>query len=110
MKPAFIVDLLDEVGKVLGNILEGFERHRIDRLDPQRFHEALGFGVVVGVAPASHRADQAVGDQCVAVELGSILRAAIGGPYPAVVCVGPWPAQARLGRSSASAWRQRSHD
>ena len=49
MEPALIVDLLDEVGKVLGDILESFERHRIDCLDLQCFHEALGLGVVVRV-------------------------------------------------------------
>ncbi|WOS67253.1 hypothetical protein SFGR64A_30485 (plasmid) [Sinorhizobium fredii GR64] len=73
MEPALVVDLLDEVGKVFGDVLEGFECHQIDRLDLQRFHEALGLGVVIRVSPATHRADQAVGGQCLAVELGSIL-------------------------------------
>ncbi|MET4690227.1 hypothetical protein ABIE76_001244 [Sinorhizobium fredii] len=30
MEPAFVADLFDEVGKVFGDVLEGFEGHRID--------------------------------------------------------------------------------
>jgi hypothetical protein len=33
MEPAFVVDLLDEVGKMFSDVLEGFERHRIDGLN-----------------------------------------------------------------------------
>lgn len=56
MEPALVVDLLDEVGKVFGDILERLEGHGIDTLDLQCLHEALG--VVVGIAPAAHRTDQ----------------------------------------------------
>ena len=78
MEPALVVDHLDEVGKVLGDVLESFECHRVDRLDLQRFHEAFSLGIIVRIAAATHRTDQAVGGQCVAVELGSVLRAAVG--------------------------------
>jgi len=40
MKPAIVVDLLDEAGKVFCDVLEGFEDHRVDRLDLQRLDEA----------------------------------------------------------------------
>src|SRR5690606_8483520 len=78
MKPAFVVDLLDEAGKMFDNVLECFEGHRIDRFDLQRFHEALGFCVVVRIASATHRADQTLGVKKLSVEFGRILRAAIG--------------------------------
>ena len=76
--PAPVVDLLDEVGKVLGYVVESLEGHRIDRFDLQRLHEALGFGVVIRIASAAHRADQIVVDQKLPAALGGILRAAIG--------------------------------
>lgn len=60
MEPAFVVDLLDEAGKVINDVVEGFEGHRVDRLDLQRLHEALRLGVVVKIASAAHRARQAV--------------------------------------------------
>jgi len=61
-----------------GDIVEGFERHRVDRLDLQGFHQAFGLGIVVRIAFAPHRTDQAVGAQCFAIDFGGILRAAIG--------------------------------
>ena len=78
MEPAFVVDLLEELRKVFDNILEGFENHRMDRLDLQRLHEALRLGVVIRVASAAHRADQAMVGKELPVDLGGILRAAIG--------------------------------
>ncbi|WP_167514817.1 hypothetical protein [Mesorhizobium intechi] len=36
MEPAFVLDLLDEAGKVINDVVEGFEGHRVDRLDLQR--------------------------------------------------------------------------
>lgn len=73
MEPALVVDLFDEVGKVFSDVLEGLEGHRIDRLDLQRFHEAFGLGIIVRIAAAAHRTDQAIGGQCLAVDLGSVL-------------------------------------
>jgi hypothetical protein len=35
MKPAIVVDLLAEAGKLFCDVLEGFEDHRVDRLDLQ---------------------------------------------------------------------------
>jgi hypothetical protein len=78
MKPAFVVDLLDEVGKVLGDVFEAFEGHRVDGFDLEGFHEAFRHGVVIRIASTSHRADQLPGLQPFAIRLGSILRAAIG--------------------------------
>jgi hypothetical protein len=71
--PALVVDLLDEVGKVLDDVLEAFEGHRVDGFDLQGFHEAFRPGVIIGVASASHRADQLSGLQRLAVRLGSVL-------------------------------------
>jgi hypothetical protein len=46
MQTAMIVHVVDEAGKLLGNIVERLERHRIDRLHLERLHEALRLGVV----------------------------------------------------------------
>src|SRR4051794_21704771 len=73
MESAGVVDLLNEVGKVFSNVLEVLESHRVNRLDLQRLHEALGLGIVVWISPAAHRADQAMGFQRVAIDLGSVL-------------------------------------
>lgn len=34
------------------NVVLGFERHRINRFDLQRFHEAFGLGIVIWIASA----------------------------------------------------------
>jgi len=60
MEPALIVDAVDEVRKVFGNVGESLERHWIDGLDLQGLHEALGLGIVVGIAPPAHRADEPI--------------------------------------------------
>src|SRR4051794_39068979 len=50
VEPARVVDLLDEAGKVVGNVVEGLECHWVDGFDLEHLHEALGLGVVVWVA------------------------------------------------------------
>jgi hypothetical protein len=73
MEPAVVVDILDEVGKVFSDIVEGFENDRVNSFDLQRLHEALGLGVVVGIASAAHRADQTLINKKLPVDLGGIL-------------------------------------
>jgi hypothetical protein len=46
LKPAIVVDLLDEAGKVFCDFLEGFEDHRVDRLDLQRLVKLILAGEV----------------------------------------------------------------
>ena len=58
MKPANVVNVVNEAWKISGYILEGFVIHQIDGLDLQRLHEALGLGIVVGVPTPIHRADE----------------------------------------------------
>ena len=77
MEPPFVVDLVDEAGKVCGDIVEGVVFGDVDRLDLERFHEAFGLGVVVGISAPAHRADEAVGLEQGAVRLGGVLRAPI---------------------------------
>ena len=73
MKPAAVVDYVDETRKVLDDIGEGFEGHRIDGLYFECLHEAFRFGVVVRITAAAHRADEALHHQSIAIELGSVL-------------------------------------
>lgn len=54
VEPALVVDLLDEVRKVVGNILEAVEGHGVDCFDLQGFHEALGLGVIIRISPPAH--------------------------------------------------------
>ncbi len=49
MKPASVVDLLDEVRKMPDDIVEGFERHRVDRLHLQGFQQAFGLALSYGL-------------------------------------------------------------
>ena len=77
MQSASVVDLIDEAGKVGGDIFEGLIIHQIDGLDLERLHEALSLGVVVGIAASTHGTDQTMVGEDIAVDLGSVLRAAI---------------------------------
>lgn len=45
---------------MFGNVVEGFERHRVDCFDLQCLHKALSLGIIVRIASAPHGADQAV--------------------------------------------------
>jgi hypothetical protein len=63
-------------GKLLDDVLEGFESHWIDSLGLQRLHEALGLCVVVGIASAPHGAEQTMVGKELPIDLGGILRAA----------------------------------
>ena len=78
MKPPAVIDLVDKAWKVLGHILKGLVGHRVDRLHFERLHEALRLGVVVRIAAPAHRADQTIGIQDLAIDLGCILRSAVG--------------------------------
>jgi len=57
MQAALIVNVVDEPGKLLGDVVEGLGCHRIDRLDFECLHEALRLGVIVRVSAPAHRAD-----------------------------------------------------
>jgi hypothetical protein len=80
VESAAVVDLIDEVQKVGGHALEGFVIHQIDRLDFKRLHEALGLGIVIGIATSARGADETMFDQQAAIGLGGVLRTAIR-PY-----------------------------
>ena len=72
MQAAVVVDLIDEVGKVCGDILEGLVGHWIDGLDLERLHKALGLGVVKWIAAAAHRPDEAVLGEGLPIETGRV--------------------------------------
>ena len=54
MQSACIVNVIDEVGQVCRNIVEGLEFGDVDRFHFQGFHEALGLRIVIGVSSAAH--------------------------------------------------------
>ena len=55
-----VIDLLDKAGNVGSDIVESLLGHQVNGLDLQCLHEALGLGIVVGIAAAPHRTDQAM--------------------------------------------------
>ena len=55
VEPPCVVDLVDEAGKIGGDILESIVVHQVDGFDLQRLHEALGLGVMGWTPPV--RAD-----------------------------------------------------
>ena len=77
MKPAAVVDLVDEAWKAFCDVADGFVGHWVDRFDLQRLHEALRFGVIVGIAVPAHRADEAMAVEGLPIGLRGILGAAI---------------------------------
>lgn len=78
MEPSVIVVLVDEARKMVHDIGERLERHRVDAFDLQRLHEAFRLCVVVGVSSPSHRANEAMGREELAIGTGRVLRAAVG--------------------------------
>ena len=78
MEFAGVVNLVDEAGKVGCNVLEGFVCHQIHGFDLECLHEALGLGVVVGIAAPAHGAGETVLLQGGAIVIGGILRSTVG--------------------------------
>src|SRR5215510_9317479 len=77
VQPASVVDLVNEAGKIRGDVLECFVVHQVDGFDLQRPDEAFGLGVVVGVSTPAHRADEPMLCEQPAVSLAGILRTSI---------------------------------
>src|SRR5215831_9260811 len=77
VQPASVVDLVNEAGKIRGDVLECFVVHKVDGFDLQRLDEAFGLGVVVGVPTPAHRADEPMLCEQLAVSLAGILRTSI---------------------------------
>jgi len=77
MQSAGVVDLINEAGKVLSDVGEGFIGHRIDGFDLHRLHEAFRFGIIVGIAAPTHRSNKIVLGEKIAIEERGILRASI---------------------------------
>jgi hypothetical protein len=57
-----LADLVDESRKVLCDIGDGFVGHRIDGFDLERFHEALGLGVIEGAPSPAHGTEAGLPD------------------------------------------------
>ena len=78
MQTLRVVDLIDEVRKVGGDILHGFIVHQVDGLDLKRLHEALGSGIVIWIASPAHRTDQPMASKELTIRSRGVLRSAIG--------------------------------
>ena len=50
VEPPGVVDVVNEAGKIGGDIREGFLVHQVDGVDLQRLDAALGLGII-GWAP-----------------------------------------------------------
>lgn len=81
------MNAVDEWQKQRCNILERLERHRVDRLDLERFQEASGLDVVMGIALPPHRPDDTVLGVHFAIDSRHILRPTVG----MVDETGRWP-------------------
>ena len=73
VQSACVVDLIDEARKVGRDVLEGLVGHRIDGLDLECLHEALCLGVIIGIAAAPHRSDEAMFGECLPVASSRVL-------------------------------------
>ena len=65
-------------GRSAVTVLEGFVCHQIHGFDLECLHEALGLGVVVGIAAPAHGAGETVLLQDGAIVFGGILRPTVG--------------------------------
>jgi hypothetical protein len=54
VEPSAVVDLVDEAGKIGGDVFERLVFHHVDGLDLQGFHEAFGLRIVVGITAPAH--------------------------------------------------------
>src|SRR3954454_6109693 len=54
MQPLAVVDLFDEGADLLAGIIDVAIVSSVDLLLLERLHEALGLGIVVGIADAAH--------------------------------------------------------
>ena len=68
---------VDEFREVVADILERLVSHQIDGFDLERLDQALGLGIVIGVAAPAHRAEQAVLSKQFPIALGRVLAASV---------------------------------
>ena len=78
MEPSIIVDMVDEARKMVHDIGERLERHRVDAFNLQRLHKALRLGVVVRIPTPPHRADETMSREKLAIGPSRVLGAAVG--------------------------------
>src|ERR1700733_6454668 len=77
VESAGVIDLIDKAWKIGGDVFESLIIHQIDGLDLKGLHEALGLGIVVGIATSAHGADETMFGQQMAIGLGGVLRTTI---------------------------------
>ncbi len=78
MEPLFIVDLIEESGCAIHDILGGLVFVEINLFVFHRFDEALRLGVVVRIASAAHRPAQAPFSQHLPVSRRTVLAVLVG--------------------------------
>ena len=64
VESSFVVDVVDEAGKVGGDVVVGVVLGEVDGLDPEGLHEAPGLRVVVWVVSAARRGRGRRGARC----------------------------------------------
>ena len=72
-----VVNLLDEHGQAGRHVGEGLVSGPVDFFNFQRFHEAFGLCVVIGVSDAAHRTAQTCGLKGITVGLRCVLAAPV---------------------------------
>lgn len=67
MQPTGIVELIDEAGQIGHDVPERLLGYRVDRLNLQGLHEAIRFGIVIGVYTPTYGAFELMVGQNLAV-------------------------------------------
>ena len=78
MEPAFVVHLVDEVRKRVDDVGERLVAADVDFLGLDGLYEALGLGVVIGIAAPAHGTGETMLLQDGAIVFGGILRPTVG--------------------------------
>src|SRR5882724_12538145 len=78
VEPLLVIDPLDEFADACPGVGQVTIFGSVDLLVFKRFHKALGFGIVVGIAPPAHADGHTVLLQQINVSAAGILYAAIG--------------------------------
>jgi hypothetical protein len=77
VKALAIVDLLDEVANVASRFVDALIVLSINFLDLECLHEALGFGIVIGIGRPAHADPYASAFEAIDVVAAGVLDAAI---------------------------------
>ena len=78
VEPLAVVGFFEEAADVGAGVFDGLVVFGVDLLFLERLHEALGFGVVIGIACSAHAGGDGVVCKSLGIVVAGVLDAAVG--------------------------------